>query len=317
MGQQKFDGERRMLRSAPADQGQAACGVGVGVGVGLDVGGGPGANAGSAPWQVIGANRSGLQVPLSLEIERLLQGQHVELDAEDVGGHLYVFDLLSEGGADLRHLPAFSRHLLLQNWFERLAAKAPSGTEVVSADGMVSLGGVHGMSLVDTAFTESAKRALLDSSREHAQEGVVFKDIHAPYTEGRPASGGTQLKLKNWNDATCIVIAPNDDRRSVRLGLATGGMNPAEPSVIREVGSVKIPPSAPIPPAGALVDVRYLYAYEGGSLFQPVFRGVRTDLDARAAHTGQLKFKCEHITLMAQVQVETEAPRARDRADCR
>jgi bifunctional non-homologous end joining protein LigD len=37
--------------------------------------------------------------------------------------------------------------------------------------------------------------------------------------------------------------------------------------------------------------VRYLYAYPGGSLFQPVYLGVRDDLSISACALSQLKFK--------------------------
>jgi hypothetical protein len=49
------------------------------------------------------------------------------------------------------------------------------------------------------------------------------------------------------------------------------------------VGSVTIPPSHTVPAAGSIVEVRYLYAYEGGSLYQPVYLGIRDDIDAGAA----------------------------------
>ena len=52
-----------------------------------------------------------------------------------------------------------------------------------------------------------------------------------------------------------------------------------------------IPPSEQIPQAGIVVEVRYLYAYPGGSLFQPVYLGQRDDIDPSACVIGQLKYK--------------------------
>ena len=46
-----------------------------------------------------------------------------------------------------------------------------------------------------------------------------------------------------------------------------------------------------IPKHGDVVEIRYLYAYEGGSLFQPVYLGVRDDLDKEACKIEQLKYK--------------------------
>jgi len=37
--------------------------------------------------------------------------------------------------------------------------------------------------------------------------------------------------------------------------------------------------------------VRYLYAYEGGSLFQPTYLGQRADLEAGDCVKSQLKYK--------------------------
>ena len=52
-----------------------------------------------------------------------------------------------------------------------------------------------------------------------------------------------------------------------------------------------IPANFPIPPVGALVEVRYLYCFpNGGSLFQPVYLGVRDDLHGPDDYDS-LKFK--------------------------
>jgi bifunctional non-homologous end joining protein LigD len=57
------------------------------------------------------------------------------------------------------------------------------------------------------------------------------------------------------------------------------------------VGNVTIPPNHAVPAAGEIIEVEYLYAYHGGSLYQPVYRGKRTDLDLDACTTVQLKYK--------------------------
>ena len=57
------------------------------------------------------------------------------------------------------------------------------------------------------------------------------------------------------------------------------------------VGNVTIPPRTQIPGAGQVVEIRYLHAYRGGSLYQPVYLGVRTDIPPADCTVGQLKFK--------------------------
>ena len=113
-------------------------------------------------------------------------------------------------------------------------------------------------------------------------EGVVFKRIGAPYVPGRPASGGTQLKYKFTRTATCAVLAVND-KRSIQLAIAHQG-------VLQFVGNVTIQPNFDIPKSGSLVEVRYLYAYPNGSLYQPIYLGPRLDLDTADEHSS-LKFK--------------------------
>ena len=43
----------------------------------------------------------------------------------------------------------------------------------------------------------------------------------------------------------------------------------------------------------AIIEVRYLYAYKGGSLYQPTFLDVRTDIDEQECLLSQLKYKKE------------------------
>lgn len=116
-------------------------------------------------------------------------------------------------------------------------------------------------------------------------EGIVFKRKDAAYTPGRPASGGDQVKFKFVESASCIVEKTNDGKRSVALSLldADGKRVP--------VGNVTIPANALIPEAGQIVEIQYLYAYPGGCLYQPVYLGKRTDIEACACALAQLKYK--------------------------
>jgi len=57
------------------------------------------------------------------------------------------------------------------------------------------------------------------------------------------------------------------------------------------VGSVTIPPNQAIPEVGRIGEVRYLYAFPRGCLYQPVFIGPRDDVPAASCTLGQLKLK--------------------------
>jgi hypothetical protein len=140
--------------------------------------------------------------------------------------------------------------------------------------------------LVETAFAPAQKAILCNRLKAERREGVVFKRLDAPYTPGRPASGGPQLKHKFCATLSAVVAKVNP-QRSVEVRLLNGdGWVSA--------GNVTIPPNQQVPMVGAVVEVRYLYAMPGsGSLYQPVCLGVRTDVEAHECVASQLKFKGE------------------------
>jgi bifunctional non-homologous end joining protein LigD len=57
------------------------------------------------------------------------------------------------------------------------------------------------------------------------------------------------------------------------------------------LGNVTIPADKGIPQVGDFVDIEYLYAFKGGSLFQPVYKGKRNDVEADTYD--QVKFKAD------------------------
>jgi bifunctional non-homologous end joining protein LigD len=124
------------------------------------------------------------------------------------------------------------------------------------------------------------------------REGVVFKDMDAPFSEGRPNSGGSQLKFKFVESASFVVTGINS-KRSVTLGLFEGDkMVPA--------GNVTIPPNHALPDVGDVVECRYLYAYkESGAIYQPVYLGPRTDIPLSECGVDQLKYKTEREATVA------------------
>ena len=81
----------------------------------------------------------------------------------------------------------------------------------------------------------------------------------------------------------------------------------AQPAALIEVGAVTIATNQAIPVVGDLIDVKYLYAFEGGSLFQPTFKGVRTDLEPTAANVKQLVFKAANLDVARQLLISQDA----------
>jgi bifunctional non-homologous end joining protein LigD len=217
--------------------------------------------------QIDGINRNGLVVALPEPVVRsakTIGSQQWIMDGEAVGDVLIVFDLLENACRDIRTETYGKRLKALGNIF-RDVAPGP-------------------IRLIQTATTRSAKTAIWRMLQEQKREGIVFKRLAAPYTPGRPASGGDQLKFKFTATASCIVAGANGAKRSVKLELLDG------PRRIG-IGNVTIPPNHQVPAVNQIVEVRYLYAYPGGSLYQPVYLGVRDDVQLEACSRQQLKFK--------------------------
>jgi bifunctional non-homologous end joining protein LigD len=227
---------------------------------------------------IVGINRKGLFVPLPQPIaDELLAiaatSNAIRIDGEIIGDILYVFDMHFHQGISLHACP----------WIKRMRMAR------------IALAQCEHIKIVPVAVTTEDKRSLWKKVKEDSGEGIVFKRLNSLVTEGRPNSGGDWLKFKFTESASCCVLQANKGKRSVSLGLVD---DVDDPTVIKvhtllAVGNVTIPPNYTIPAAGEIVEVEYLYAYKGGSLYQPVYRGTRTDLDMVACTISQLKYKPE------------------------
>jgi bifunctional non-homologous end joining protein LigD len=227
---------------------------------------------------VFGINRKGLVVPLPQAIADELQliadsKGAIRVDGEIIGDILYVFDLHIHQGVRLHPEPWLKRM--------RLAISALVDCQHVKA--------------LPAALTQRGKLSLWHKIKTAHGEGVVFKLVDSPVTAGRPNSGGDWLKFKFTESASCCVLEVNSGKRSVRIGLLDASKRPdaIKGQPMTPVGNVTIPPNHDVPAAGEIVEVEYLYAYKGGSIYQPVYRGKRTDLDISACTTEQLKYKPE------------------------
>lgn len=214
---------------------------------------------------ITGINKLGLTVGVPETVVRTAQdlsGDFV-VDGESIGDYLHAFDLLFLNGRDLRSESYNRRYTALLNL---LAGGLPKHIKAV------------------TCWVDPMDKASwLRDFKEEKAEGVVFKLLDAPYTAGRPNSGGPQLKHK-FVATLSAVVAKVNAQRSVGLSLLNHeGWQP--------VGNVTIPANHKVPAVGAVVETRYLHAYRDGSLYQPVYLGERSDVRQEECVVSQLKFK--------------------------
>lgn len=209
-----------------------------------------------ADGQVQGINKRGMLVPLPMNLvdEAHALGAHqFHASGEIIGNRLFLFDLQELDGKDLRGEKYRTRLAKL----EALVANQP----------------LSGVCVVATARTPAEKAALVERIRAASGEGVVFKNADAPFCPGKlSASEAEEFKWKFTEDCTVRVKKANAGKRSVEVEIDHNG----EPVAL---GNVSIPPNHDIPATGTLVSVVYQHLFEGGSLFQPQYKGVRTDCD--------------------------------------
>jgi len=203
---------------------------------------------------VTASNKLGFTRPLPQAVTEAILAlpcMEVIVDGELVGSQYRVFDLLSLNGACHRQV----------GYRERYAAYLA----------LLSSSNSPAMIAVEGWFAPTEKKANFERIKHAKGEGVVFKNIHSHHSAGRPNSGGPHLKYKFTESVTCIVDRVSNTRRSVALALLDGR------GALVPVGSVTVPVNMAFPRVAELVEVRYLYRYENGSLFQPVLLGTRSD----------------------------------------
>lgn len=206
----------------------------------------------------VGINKKGIEVTLSKEIQDAADeiGGPFILDGEDMGETVMCFDDLSV--PNLSYRERYSGLLALEDRAE--------------------------LKLVKTAWTVGHKRSMYDRLKRERAEGVVFKNIHAIHKPGRPASGGDQFKCKFYESASCIVTSVSDVKSSIGLGVY------ADDEMI-QVGNATVYPNSPQVKVGDIVEVKYLYYNEGGSIYQPVLLVIRDDVEEYECTLVKLKRK--------------------------
>ena len=214
--------------------------------------------------ELIAINRKGYSIgaPQAILDSASKSNKKFTIDGEAIGDRLFIFDLLSLNEEDIK----------LKSYKERY-------------DLLLELQLSEAIKIVPTSKSKSDKQKLVEKLKSEGAEGVVFKKHNSHYHAGRPNSGGDQLKFKFYDTASVIVSKIND-KRSVGMSLLENGKEIF-------VGNVTISVNKDIPKERDIIEVRYLYAYKGGSLYQPTFLNVRSDIEYAACVIAQLKYKKE------------------------
>jgi bifunctional non-homologous end joining protein LigD len=213
-------------------------------------------------------NRRGLFTNIPTNIwNSVSEAKNFLIDGELIGEKMYAFDLLEYEDFNLRNEPLSKRLDVLKKLIDEIGWK-------------------ENIDYVNVFETTEEKRDAYQKFLSENREGVVFKKTNAKYYVGRPASGGDYIKCKFYS--TCSAIVTNiNNKRSVSLGLYKGNK-------LVNAGNVTISSNFKIPEIGNVVEVKYLYAIkQSGSLYQPIYLGVRNDVVTEECTQKQLKFKSE------------------------
>ncbi len=197
------------------------------------------------------------------------------VDGELLDDGYWLFDLLQLGGDDVRQLGYVERWNLLDGELE------PALT-----------GGVR---VVPVAVGRARKRKLHARLRTAGAEGMVFKHRDAPYSAGRPSSGGPQRKHKFVKTADVVIVenagnaylmAVRDGRSQFVVGkVFAGTTNTTRKALDTALGRGEHP----------VCEVQYLYATDDHQLFQPVFLRVRDDKPSDQCRRDQLVTTCRTV----------------------
>lgn len=211
------------------------------------------------------------QKPLVEDIKALVTSGYtkIDFDSEDMGDHLVIFDIF---GAKEQSLTAIS--------FEERTAHLQDLAQAINALNLKTLK----VDLPIWCTTKEDVMRFLEKAKLSNEEGIVLRDPRAPYSAGRPAKGGDVRKLKFVESATVRVQNITNGKRSI-------GMEILADDKWINIGKCTVPANFDLPDVGTLVEVEYLYAHKDGALFQPVYKGPRSDLQGKDAHIRQLKYK--------------------------
>lgn len=225
--------------------------------------------------KVLAANRRGLEVQIQQSVADACTDltkqwtDILEIDTEDMGSHLVLFDVLQAGGEDIRN-KMFAQRCGLLKTLQMAINQAGLGNQLK----------------IDIPYQPDSYEEFIDFinyAQATNEEGVVIRLGTGRY---EPGLGDSCYKLKFYADATVQVWSVHATKRSI--GIAALNKNS-----YHNIGNCAIPANRDIPKLGNFVEVRYLYAYEGGSLYQPFYKGLRSD-KTEADSIDSLQYKKEN-----------------------
>lgn len=210
--------------------------------------------------QLIVRNKKGIACGCSPDFESSLRaiGCDLLIDGEQIGDKFWTWDILEFDGQDIRDWAYLSRYMKLTK---------------------LSFG--NAIKILKLAISPEDKRTMYNELLANGKEGIVFKNMSAPFTPGK---GQDQFKFKFYAECSVIVVQGRDGRASIGMEL------------INEQGSREFVGYCSCnrrPPLESVVEIKYLYAYRGGCLYQPAFKEIRDDVDVNECTTSQLKYKSE------------------------
>ena len=185
------------------------------------------------------------------------------IDCEKVGDALFVFDIMRIKSRDITKLGYADRILALKEYISKYTA------------GVVMV----------PVITKKFKRTLFNTLKNNGMEGIVFKKLDASYCCG--ARNDDMLKFKFTSTLSARVCKGREGKRSIGLQLIDKN------GKWINVGNCTIPINHKPPITLDIAEIRYLYAYKDGSLFQPVYLGPRDDVKEHECSMDQLKYKKE------------------------
>jgi bifunctional non-homologous end joining protein LigD len=215
------------------------------------------------------SNKKGFECGYPVEFEKAMKEMasfnnfnSIILDGEAIGSIYCVYDILAINTNSCTGMSYAERY-----------------------DKLSTLNFPDGFKLSKLAYTEKEKREMCDRLYKSRKEGLVFKKLGASYTPGRPSTLGDMIKYKFYATLSTIVVEGRSGKRAVGMELIDDSGNRIH------VGNVTIPPNKDVPKIGSVIEVRYLYCLQGGSLYQPTYLGVRDDIDIEECLMSQIKYK--------------------------